>query len=86
MKISSTRDRWGDLSINADTGSVTVRWIQHVQMSGHYNFSMILSREDLALLFMASMKDLPVEKVVQLLSESREVPPAANGPQTPPPA
>ena len=81
MKISSTRDRWGDLSINADTGSVTVHWLQHVQLSGHYQFRLVLSREDIARLFMASMSDLPVEKAVQLLlSESREASPAARPP------
>lgn len=84
-KISRTPEGWEDLHVNKDVGSVTVRWDQDIQMSGRYSFRMTLLREDIARLFVASMSDVPMEKVVQLLSGSGEERPDADEAQTPPP-
>jgi hypothetical protein len=43
-------------------------------MHGSYRFSAELSREEIVCLFVSSMSDVPLEKVVRLLAESGKKP------------
>jgi hypothetical protein len=51
-----------------DTGDVTFFWYKsELGMHGDYQFSAELSREEIVRLFVSSMSDVPLEKVVRLL-------------------
>lgn len=51
-----------------DTGDVTFFWYKwKLRMHGDYQFKVELSREEIVWLFVLSMSDVPLEKVVRLL-------------------